>query len=72
MAAGLALGATTAGAAQTRIGVLLVNHGSRSVTWRNTLLDLERKTRRALLAVGTTQEVKTAFMEYSEPSIATR
>ena len=26
-----------------KIGVLLVNHGSRSATWRNALLDLEKK-----------------------------
>jgi hypothetical protein len=59
-------------AAGQKIGVLLVNHGSRSETWRKQLLDLEDKTRAGILASGTVKGVKTAFMEYNEPSIATR
>lgn len=62
---------TPAAPAQQKIGVLLASHGSRSATWRQALLDLEARVRPALLtnaAIG----VKTAFMEYTEPSIATR
>jgi hypothetical protein len=55
-----------------KIGVLLVNHGSRSETWRNAQLDLEKKVRDSIMAEGTVKDVKTAFMEYNEPSIATR
>ena len=58
--------------AAQKIGVLLVNHGSRSETWRKQLLDLEDKTRAGITANGTVKGVKTAFMEYTEPSIATR
>lgn len=55
-----------------KIGVLLANHGSRSATWRNALTDLEAGVRDRLLAVPGVTGVKTAFMEYNEPSIATR
>lgn len=55
-----------------KIGVLLVNHGSRSETWRKALLDLEIDVRDSIMAGGVVKEVKTAFMEYTEPSIATR
>lgn len=55
-----------------KIGILLVNHGSRSKTWRNTLLALEDSVRASLLALEHVEGVKTAFMEYNEPSIATR
>jgi len=55
-----------------KVGVLLVNHGSRSDTWRKQLLDLEDKTRSQIMAGGIVKGVKTAFMEYTEPSIATR
>lgn len=55
-----------------KIGVLLVNHGSRSATWRQALLDLEATVRDSILAPGVVQGVSTAFMEYTEPSIATR
>jgi hypothetical protein len=57
---------------EKRIGVLLVNHGSRSATWRQALLDLEKNVRPALLTNQAIQCIKTAFMEYTEPSIATR
>ncbi len=56
----------------SKIGVLLVNHGSRSKTWRTALLDLEASVEDSILAGGIVQEIKTAFMEYNEPSIATR
>jgi CbiX len=55
-----------------KVGVLLVNHGSRSETWRNALLDLEKKVKDSILLDGSVSGVKTAFMEYTEPSIATR
>lgn len=55
-----------------KVGVLLVNHGSRSATWRNALLQLESSVTPSLLAIPSVKGVKTAFMEYTEPSIATR
>ncbi len=55
-----------------KIGVLLVNHGSRSETWRNALLDLEKKVTDSILLMPNVGGIKTAFMEYTEPSIATR
>lgn len=58
--------------ADKKIGVLLVNHGSRSETWRQALLDLEKNVRDSILSSGIIQATKTAFMEYTEPSIATR
>ncbi|KAA0211831.1 MAG: hypothetical protein OZ913_03810 [Ignavibacteriaceae bacterium] len=57
---------------QSKIGLLLVNHGSRSETWRNTLLDLENRVRENILSDSPIETIKTAFMEYTEPSIATR
>jgi len=59
-------------AAKRKIGVLMVNHGSRSGTWRNALLALEAGVRDSVLAGGQVQGIKTAFMEYTEPSIASR
>lgn len=55
-----------------KIGVLLVNHGSRSETWRKALMDLEMNVQGRILADGQIQGTKTAHMEYTEPSIATR
>ena len=55
-----------------KIGVLLVNHGSRSATWRESLLNLEMQVTTPILAHPTVKGIKTAFMEYTEPSIATR
>ncbi len=55
-----------------KVGVLLVNHGSRSEAWRNGLLDLDKRVRDTILKTGSVADVKTAFMEYTEPSIATR
>lgn len=57
---------------ERKIGVLLVNHGSRSEAWRNGLLQLEKNVRDSILKDKTVSDVKTAFMEYTEPSIATR
>lgn len=55
-----------------KIGVLLVNHGSRSETWRKALMDLEVSIKDRILADGQIQGTKTAHMEYTEPSIASR
>lgn len=55
-----------------RIGVLLVNHGSRSATWREELLRLEARVRESIMAKPGVVALSTAFMEYTEPSIATR
>lgn len=57
---------------QRKIGLLLVNHGSHSETWRQALMDLETSVRDSILAGGFFRGLKTAFMEYTEPSIATR
>ncbi len=56
----------------TKVGVLLVNHGSRSKTWRDGLLDLEFRVKRRIMEGGAVSAVRTAFMEYTEPSIATQ
>lgn len=58
--------------ASHKTAVVLVNHGSRSATWRQALLDMETRVRPVLLTNDSIQAVKTAFMEYSEPSIATQ
>lgn len=63
---------STLTATQKKIGVLMVNHGSRSETWRQALLDLETQVKDSIKSSGIVQETKTAFMEYTEPSIATR
>ena len=55
-----------------KIGVLLVNHGSHSELWRNMLLDIETATKENILSNPKIKGLKTAFMEYTEPSIATR
>ncbi|MCB0533030.1 MAG: CbiX/SirB N-terminal domain-containing protein [Lewinellaceae bacterium] len=55
-----------------KTAVLLVNHGSRSKLWRDMLLDLEKAVKPKLLAHPKISAVRTAFMEYNEPSIATR
>lgn len=55
-----------------KIGVLLVNHGSRSDAWRGSLLELEDNVKARIMESGEVKDVKTAFMEYTEPSIATR
>jgi hypothetical protein len=57
---------------EKKIGILIVNHGSVAESWRNQLLDIEKQVAPALLANKSISDVKTAFMEYTEPSIATR
>ncbi|KAF3977090.1 MAG: cobalamin biosynthesis protein CbiX [Methylococcales symbiont of Iophon sp. n. MRB-2018] len=55
-----------------KIGILLVNHGSVSEKWRDMLTDVDSAVRDELLANPKIGDVKTAFMEYTEPSIATQ
>lgn len=55
-----------------KVGVLLVNHGSRSETWRNGLLAMEKEVDDSILQMPSVLGIKTAFMEYNEPSIATQ
>lgn len=63
---------TTRESIDKKIGVLFVNHGSRSATWRQALMDLEAGIKDSILAGGEIAGTKTAHMEYTEPSIATR
>ena len=58
--------------AEKKIAVLIVNHGSVSEKWRNMLTDVETSVRDELLSNPKVGDVKTAFMEYTEPSIATQ
>lgn len=55
-----------------KVGVLLVNHGSHSELWRNMLWDVEKSVKEEILKNGKIGDVRTAFMEYTEPSIASR
>lgn len=61
-------GAEHAGA----VGVLLVSHGSHSPAWRHMLLDVHRDVEDRLLGLPGVTQVRSAFMEYTEPSIATQ
>lgn len=56
--------------AAPKIGVLLVNHGSRQQAWRDMLVDVEKTVDDPLLALPNVKAVRTAFNEYNEPSIA--
>ncbi len=55
-----------------RVGVLLVSHGSRSPAWRRMLLDVHDEAAADLLAMPEVAQARTAFMEYTEPSIASQ
>ncbi len=57
-------------AREHKVGVLLVNHGSRQKAWRDQLLDVEAKVKDRLLALPDVRSVRTAFNEYVDPSIA--
>lgn len=57
---------------EKKIGVLLVNHGSVSKSWRKMLLNVEEQVKENILSNPKISKVTTAFMEYTEPSIATR
>lgn len=60
------------GVIEKKIGVLLVNHGSVAKSWRKMLLDVETQVKEEILSNPKISKVTTAFMEYTEPSIATR
>lgn len=81
IAAGRGLSANAAGdaaegsaprAGAPKTGVLLVSHGSRSASWRKMLLEFHDEVEPRLLDLPGVSGVKSAFMEYTEPSIATR
>jgi len=55
-----------------KTGVLIVSHGSRSPEWRKMLDEFQDSVEPQLLALPGISGVKSAFMEYTEPSIATR
>ncbi len=55
-----------------KTGVLLVSHGSHSPQWRGMLLDLEQAVSDSILGLPDVGGLKSAFMEYTEPSIATQ
>ncbi len=55
-----------------KIGVLLINHGSEQKAWRDMLVDVEKAVDDKLLALPNVAGVKTAFNEYTEPSVATQ
>jgi len=63
---------TTVENKEKKIGVLLVNHGSVAESWRNMLLDVETQVKEEVLKNPKISKITTAFMEYNEPSIATR
>ena len=57
---------------EKKTGVLLVSHGSHSAQWREMLQDVERDVSERVLAIPGIDGIKSAFMEYTEPSIATQ
>jgi sirohydrochlorin ferrochelatase len=57
---------------QRRIGVVLVSHGSHSERWREMLGEITDGVREDLAGHKHIVGVKTAFMEYTEPSLATQ
>jgi sirohydrochlorin ferrochelatase len=57
---------------QKKTAVLLVSHGSHSAQWRKMLTDVEQDVSERVLAIPGIDGLKSAFMEYTEPSIATQ
>lgn len=55
-----------------KIGVLVVSHGSHSTKWREMVSKVADSVRSDILSNPNISEVKHAFMEYTEPSIASR
>lgn len=53
-------------------GILLVNHGSRATMWRRMLLDVHAQVADELLTIPGVAQVRTGYMEYTEPSIASQ
>lgn len=64
--------ALSKGNGQGATGILLVNHGSRSPVWRRMLLDVHAQVADELLAIPQVAQVRTSYMEYTEPSIASQ
>lgn len=64
--------AVSKGCGDGKTGILLVNHGSRATIWRRMLLDVHTQVADQLLAIPGVAQVRTAYMEYTEPSIATQ
>lgn len=54
----------------SRVGILLVSHGSHSPAWRKMLEEFHDAVAPRLREISGVGEVKSAFMEYTEPSIA--
>ena len=65
-----AAAAPAVAAKEHKVGVLLINHGSRQKAWRDQLLDVEAKVKDRLLSLPDVRSVRTAFNEYVDPSIA--
>ena len=57
---------------EAKIGILLVSHGSRSKSWCKMVLCIEDAVRDELLQDQEIAGVRSAFMEYQEPSIASQ
>ena len=57
---------------EKKIGVLLVSHGSVAKSWRKMLLNVEEQVKEEILSNPKISKVTSSFMEYTEPSIATR
>ncbi len=55
-----------------KIGILIASHGSHSAQWREMLEAVADSVRDDIMNRGDIAGVKSAFMEYTEPSIATR
>lgn len=68
----VSLGDGGLGVDEPRIGVLLISHGSRAPAWRRMLLDVHGDAAADLLETPGVAQVRSAFMEYTEPSIATQ
>ncbi|MBX3068671.1 MAG: hypothetical protein KF844_08535 [Cryobacterium sp.] len=64
--------AVSVGANGGSTGILLVNHGSRSIIWRRMLLDVHAQVADELLSIPDVGQVRTGYMEYTEPSIASQ
>jgi hypothetical protein len=55
-----------------KVAVLLVSHGSHSAQWREMLHEVEQDVAERVLAIPGIDGIKSAFMEYTEPSIASQ
>ena len=64
--------AETKNTSEKKIGVLIVSHGSHSKEWRKMLWDVEKTVKSDILKNKKITDVRTSFMEYTEPSIATQ